>query len=164
MTFSTNDSLENTQHPAFSAFALELLKRDGELFVFSRYLANKSYYHLHSEGEWKNFLSTRKAKEALTLFKRPFVEVQRGVVDEAFVQALQAKLSQTPKVDWVLMGREEAGPWSTWVSNEQEVREMLEDERGTDLVILEDQDWFDEAITIHAYVPDEDGTVRPGSY
>ena len=69
------------------------------------------------------------------------------------------------EIDWVAMGKDVDGDsWSAWIGNEEEFDELIEDEFGRDIIIIEDQDWFNEEITIHAYVPDSDGKVRPGAY
>ena len=68
-------------------------------------------------------------------------------------------------VDWVVLGQdEEEGNWCAWVSQEMELEEVLEGEWGKEIIVVEDQDWCDEDITIHACVPDADGLVRPGAY
>ena len=45
-----------------------------------------------------------------------------------------------------------------------ELKEEIEDRIGNQTYIFAEPDWFDDENTIHSYVPDEDGVVRPGAY
>ncbi len=156
---------ENTTHPDFKKNALKILKENSHLIIFTRYSANKEFYHIKSEKEFDEFLKTRINKELLTLFKNKFTIIKSGIVNDHFIKEVKSKINEMKKVDWVAIGKEkDNSQWSAFVANEEEFEEAIEDEFGNEIIIIEDQDWFNEDITIHAYVPDEDGIVRPGSY
>ncbi|MEM7296983.1 MAG: hypothetical protein AAF391_01820 [Bacteroidota bacterium] len=156
---------ENTENPAFKKKALEILKENSDLIIFVRYSANKDYYHIRTESEFDAFLKNRMSKECLTLFLKKFDVVARGVFTGNFIQKNKVLIAESTSVDWVLISREQDGSQlSIWISEEEDLNEMIEDLEGTEVLIIKDQDWFNEDITVHAYVPDEDGIVRPEAY
>ena len=155
---------DNTENPEFKVDALKILKDFHDLFIFTRYSANKDFFHITSEFEFDNFLNSRVSKECITLFRNKFKIIARGVINDYFIRNIKNSI-KTHIVDWVIIGKEDDGTqWSCWISDEDELNEAMEDEFGKEVLIIEDQDWFNEEETIHAYVPDEDGVVRPGAY
>lgn len=156
---------ENTENPDFKKNALRILRENAHLIIFTRYSANKQFYHIKSEKEFDEFLKTRLNKESLTLFKNKFTIINSGIVNQNFIQEVKAKINQEKEIDWVAIGKEkDNSQWSAFIANEEEFEEVIEDELDREIIIIEDQDWLNEDITIHAYVPDDDGVVRPGSY
>lgn len=155
---------ENTKNPDFKKKALKILKENADLFIFKRYLANKDFYHIKSEKEFDDFLSKSISKECLTIFKNKFEIIERGIIDHDFIKSVKDKFANERIVDWVIIGKEGKSQWSIWIDNEQAFRSAIEDEINNEVIVFKDQDWFNEDITIHTYVPDSDGIVRPGAY
>ncbi len=155
----------NTSSPIFKSRALEILKNNLDLFVFSRYFANKLYFHLETEKEFDEFLKERVEKECLTLFINKFEIVRKGLVNEEFAQKIKYRIQQNKAIDWVAIGKnDDNSQWSAWINNKEDFEEVFEDELGKEIIIIKDKNWFDEKNTFHAYVPDQDGIVRKGSY
>ena len=156
---------ENTQNPNFKKNALKILEENGHLFIFKRFFSNKDFYMIASEKEFDDFLNTRPSKECLTLFKNKFKIIQSGTLNNHFIKEVKNTIANNKVIDWVIIGKEEDGSqWSAYIDSEEEFDEMIEDEDNNEVIIIENQDWFNENITIHAYVPDADGIVRTGSY
>jgi hypothetical protein len=156
---------ENTLNPEFKSSAVTILKDNSNLFVFSRYLSNKDYFHLKTEKEFDDFLNNRIEKECLTLFKNKFEIINFGIVGKELIEDVKIKIGQNEKIDWVIIGKNNDNTqWSTWINNEEDFEDIIEDEFGKEVIIIKDQNWFNEEETIHAYIPDKYGIVRKGSY
>lgn len=165
MDIDWNRQEERSDNPVFRDIALKILDENSRLFVFVRFLSNKDFYHMESEEAFDKFLRERRAGECLTLFREKFVIVQDGILDDRDIQALEIILAKEISVEWVAIGKNKDGTqWSAFVNDMVDFQEIANDEKGREILIIEDQDWFDEAITIHAYVPDSDGIVRKVPY
>ena len=90
--------------------------------------------------------------------------IKAGIVTPGFILELKTKIEAQKKIEWLIIGEEEGEQWSTWIDSLEEFEEYIIPELGNSIYIIDDFNWVDEAITVHAYVPDEDGIVRVGIY
>lgn len=160
--------LWNSKNKEFELRGIEIIRNQGEILILIRYpyqAGNKDFFLINSEKEYKEFLEKREAKDSITIFKS-IENVIEGLVTEEFITQALNNLERPKYSDWVVIFPEDKDKSEHWYYNEN--KEDLEESLRLNLEkyvrIIEDPDWFNKEVIFHAYVPDEDGKVRPGSY
>lgn len=145
----------------FKKQALNILRENKLLIIFSKYWSVQDFYQLDSEVELDIFLNKRYEKERLVLFKNKFKIVNQTVITPKVKQKILGKIHQIKTIDWVVIGKSQDNQqWSTWIKNKQGLENIVEDDLREKTLIVENQDWTDRTTTFHAYVPDKDGIIR----
>ena len=162
--------LWSTKNERFRKEANEIIKLNGEILIMVRYAysaGSKDFFIIDSEEEFSVFLEARKPKDSITIFKT-FENLTEGVVNEDFINKTLNTLVKPKSSDWIVIFPKIIDKWGNpdWSFEEtkEELEEILQDQIVDYVRILEEPDWLNEELVFHAYVPDEDGEVRPGSY
>jgi hypothetical protein len=158
--------LNNVKTKEFRSTGLLLIQQLGEILTLVRYpfsAGDKDFILINSDNDFKEFLDNRKPKDSVTIFKT--VEtLADGIVTQDFIDKTLTQLKLIESADWlVILPRQQVKNW-TFANTEEELREVLHDNIGHYVKILEEPDWLDDKKVIHGYEPDEDGQIRPGSY
>lgn len=160
--------LFSIKNETFLKKGVEIIRNQGEILIMVRYpyqAGNKDFFIINSEKDFLNFLNQRAVKESITIFKS-FENVKEGLVDKEFISKTLIELDKPKHTDWIVLFPEDKDKAGNWCYDEtkEELEESLRLGEGDYVRILEDPDWLNEELIFHAYVPDEDGKVRPGSY
>jgi len=157
---------ENFSKPYFKNSAFEIIKETREILLLIRrpYTAGgKDYFLFKSKEELNKIFDKLKSGDALTIIK-DYTKIKETIIDEELIVELKNSYN-IKRVDWLLFIFEKDGEqWSNWITDEEDFKDCIEEEKGSFIVLMEDPDWLNEETTIHAYVPDPDGIVRPGAY
>jgi hypothetical protein len=107
------------------------------------------------------------SRASVIAFRQPQLPV-RGVVDDDFITGCQSSIPDG--AEYLILTTRRSGDhfspirWSAGDSH-AELREDLEDLRGSFVAVGLYPPWLEDTDdVISAYVPDEDGVVRPGGY
>jgi hypothetical protein len=161
--------LNNVKTEEFKSTGLSLIQQSGEILTLVRYPfrgGDKDYFLIDSDQGFKEFLDNRKPKDSVTIFKT-FDFLKEGLVTQDFIDETLTQLNSIKSTDWLLifLGQEKqkTNNWA-YAGTEIELKEMLHDNLGHYVKILDEPEWLDENKVIHGYEPDEDGQIRPGAY
>jgi hypothetical protein len=138
------------------------------LFRYSHAGGNKSFEFFATFAALSDRLHQLPPKSYVTAFRRPQLPL-RNVVDDAFIDQCLSVIQDGQEVLVVETVSRSAGRHS-WFHNEagethEELRETLEDSRGSPVAVGEYPPWLDELPDVlSGCVPDEDGVVRIGAY
>lgn len=159
--------LKNINNPEFINLGLRILEKNKELLVMIRYpFGNKDFVILKSELDFRTFLNQRKKKESISLFK-DFHLIISGKVDGTLIKEIMTRATKLESFQWLSIKEQKSeSDYDEWcfISNIDGLKEELEDSHGDYIKVILEPNWLDENILFHAYVPDEDGVVRPSSY
>lgn len=160
--------LYNIRTKEFKSTGHSVIQQSKEVLILVRYpfqAGNRDFLLLKSGHEFEEFLSSRKPKESVTIFK-DFQTLKEGTITESFIDETLTQLS--PKSSgWVVIFPEQQKQKATnwrYAETKTEMRETLRNHLGRIVKILEEPDWFDESSVVHGFEPDEDGQIRPGAY
>jgi len=146
--------------------AKQIFDRQGEFLLLIHYpssAGNRDYFYFTTFENFQDFLSQRKAKERLFIFKATDV-VKRGKASEEFISEVVDSLEQPKNTDWLIIFP--PGNYDRWQYCEdmQELLQELWEYQDQQVVIMEDPLYQASEDMVIAYVPDSDGVVRPGVY
>jgi hypothetical protein len=160
--------LRDSTTEEFKQNGLNLIEKFGEVLVKIRFpyqAGNKGFFMIKSEKEFIAFLNNRETKESITIYT-VIEKKAEGFITNEFVNNTLSQLIKPKYSDWLII-LPQIKPDSE-NSHYDDTKEELEDTLklcfGQYIQILEDPDFGGEDSIIHAYVPDEDGIVRPGVY
>lgn len=160
--------LMNTNNSDFKLRGVQILQEKEELLILVRYpyqAGNKDFFIVQDINDFRKFLNERKAKESITIFKE-FETVRKGTITREFITEINKNITKPNGSDWIVYVKDYKSReinWS-WCENKLDLLELLEEDYGKYVTIIEDLDYFDEELIFHAYKPDEDGEVRIGTY
>lgn len=160
--------LKNTKNSEFILRGTQILQAKKEVLILVRYpyqAGNKDFHIIRDVINFKKFLIERTPKESITIFKE-FETIKKGVITSEFIEDVQKNVNQPKGSDWIVYIEDFENTdiqWS-WIENKDKLLELLEEDKGKFVTIIEDLDYFDEELILHAYVQDEDGKIRPGAY
>ena len=147
------------------------LTAESEILVLLRYshaAGNKSFEFFVTFAALSERLHQLPPPTCVTAFKRPQLPL-RGVVDDAFINECLSDIHDGAEFLVVETVPRTAGRHS-WFHSEagethEELRESLEDSRGSPVAVGEYPPWLEDSPeVISGYVPDADGVVRIGAY
>lgn len=153
----------------FKSIGLSLIHQTGEILIFVQYpfrAGDKDFFLIDSNQDFRDFLADRKPKDSVTIFKT-FKTLKEGLVTHDFIKEALMQLKLIKSADClVILSRQEKYQTKKWSfsNSESELNEVLHDNLGQSVKILEEPDWLDDNKVIHGYEPDEDGQIRPGAY
>lgn len=143
-----------------------------EILVLVRYpyaAGNRSFEFFSSSEVLFKRLRELPARAGVTAFRQPQLPL-RGVVDDAFIESCIRAIPDRSEFLLVETVQRVYGR-ASWFHDMEgkshgELREALEDSRGVAVAVGPDPPpWFNEGPDIiTAYVPDEDGVVRPAPH
>jgi len=147
---------------------LNLIEKLGEILVKVRFpyqAGNKGFFIIKKKDDFVKFISKREAKESITIYKE-FEKITASRINIEFIANTLIQLNKPKYTDWLIILPEIKIEWDNWHYDDtrEELKETLELCFGQKIQILEDPEYINEDLTIHAYVPDEDGKIRPGAY
>jgi hypothetical protein len=123
---------------------------------------SRSFHILKNFGELKSLIGTLGNRDCVVVMKS-FEKIMEGRVDHHFIEAATAAYK---KGCWILIGKDtfkDTAPWAS-AESEGELREELQDRIGNHVSIVQEPNYISDEHSIAAYVPDDDGSVRPGAY
>lgn len=152
----------------FRERGLEIIAEYGEILVKIRYpglAGSKSFLVLNTENDFIEFLNNRNVRDSITIYK-VIEKVKEGLITTEFVKNTLNQLEKPKYADWLVVFPKEKFDRENWHYDDtlKELKETFELYSGKYIQILEDPDYLGEDFIYHAYVPDEDGIVRPGAY
>jgi hypothetical protein len=156
-TLSTNE--EDFLRRVRSVFAAP------EVLVVVRYVygaGSRDFLILRNMGELQSLIGKLRNRDSVVVMKS-FEKIKEGTVDQAFIEAAAAAFK---KGCWILLGKDNfkhTAPWA-YAESEGELREELQNRLGNHVCIVDEPNYISDEHSISAYVPDDDGTVRPGAY
>lgn len=165
----------NTKSEAFIKLGLETVRDLGEIVVLICYPlggGNKDFFLLRSEAAFLDFLSKLTPKQSVTFYRKMEL-VREGIIDQDFITTTLNELGKPKFNDWILLipGVPNYGHTSldlserwNWVENKYELEVALTENMGNYVKIIEDIEFIEEDLIVHAYVPDAYGIVRPSRY
>ncbi|MBX2970151.1 MAG: hypothetical protein KF803_12340 [Cyclobacteriaceae bacterium] len=146
---------------------LDILANKGELLICIRHAyaaGDKNFKIIRAKTDFLELLKKGREKDSVILFFE-FQYIIHGLSDKNLIQELRKKWNKKSDTPWL-------GIWElndfrhdwfyidTWDELENEIADRL----GHKLSIIVEPDWTSEHGTINAYIPDNDGHVRPGVY
>jgi len=160
--------LWNIKNEEFQKNGIKLIQTNGEVLILIRYpyqAGNRDYFIIKSEKDFINFLNERKSKESITLFKS-IENVAEGLINEDFIRITLEELEEPKYSDWLTLFPGIKDKNENWFYDEtkEDLEESFRFNMGSYVRIVEDSLWLNEELIFHAYVPDEDGEIRPGAY
>ncbi len=137
-----------------------------EVLVVVRYVygaGNRDFLILKNMTEFNRLLGRLCNRDSVVVMKS-FQKIKEGIVDQAFIEGAAAVYKTG--ANWVLIGKEnfEHTAGRAYAGSEGELREELQDRLGNHVCIVDEPNYISDEHSIGAYVPDEDGIVRPGAY
>ncbi len=162
----------STANTEFRRRIADAIARNGEVLALFRFHAaagSRSLEMFVSLEDFDERLSELPPRTSVIMFGEPQLPL-RGMVDEQFVSA--ALRSFPDESDWLLVcrGKTTAGSQS-WFhhcfgdSHEELEEELRERCWGEEAAIGREPDWREDSDTVFsAVIPDDDGTVRVGTY
>ena len=137
-----------------------------EVLVVVRYVYGagaRDFLILKDVSDFHNLLSGLRPRDSVVVMKS-FGKIMEGTVDQSFIAAAVA--AYTKNSCWILIRRgdvrDERG--FGYGGSSGEIREELEDWAGKPVCIVDEPNYLSAEHSIGAYVPDDDGVVRPGAY
>lgn len=136
-----------------------------EVLVVVRYVygaGNRDFLILKNMTEFHTLLGKLRTRDSVVM--KSFQKIKEGKVDEAYIKSAVAIYPK--KANWVLIGKSNFEHTSGWAhaESEGELREGLQDRLGNYVCIVAEPNYISDEYSIGAYIPDEDGIVRPGAY
>jgi hypothetical protein len=147
------------------------LKGGNEVLVLIRHpnaAGNRSFEFFSSPAALVGRLRHLERRTSVTVFKRPQLPL-RGIVDDKFIESCMRAIPEGSEFLVTETVQRKAGKMS-WFHNDAgvthaELYEALDDSRGTPVAVGLHPDWLAKnPDVVTAYVPDEDGVVRPAAY
>ncbi|MCB0845980.1 MAG: hypothetical protein KDE26_22170 [Bacteroidetes bacterium] len=135
---------------------LEIIQKNGELLAYIRYPHSAGasvFVLLNNEEEFLHFLSMRKAGESITLFKRIEKSVEDLITGNDNEEILRSLGEKSQQKDWLVLITDTKRRIldSFLCMNKPEIRKVLNDYVGKNVIIMEEPDWTAERETYHAY-------------
>lgn len=160
--------LENSTIEELKQCGLNLIEEQGEVLIKIRFpyqAGSKGFFIIKNKDEFVEFISKREARESISIYK-VVEKIIEGRINIEFIENVLTQLDKPKYTDWLII------PSGIYIENDnwnykdtkEELKETLELCLGQDIQILEDPEFVNEDLIIHAYIPDEDGIVRPGAY
>lgn len=151
--------------PAFLRDVEHLLGA-GQILVVVKYAygaGSRDFLFLNDMSEFRGLLSRLRRRDSVVVMKS-FRKVIEGRVDAALIDAAQAAYPEG--ACWIVLDR---NPPKYATSNfpaecRGDLIAELSDLMGGDVCILEEPHYTSAEESIRAYIPDEDGSVRPAAY
>lgn len=145
---------------------VEEIFRAGEVLVVVRYAygaGNREFLILESFPKFEAVLAQLRKRDSV-IAMRSFDHLLQGKVNRELIDAANA--AYTPGDAWILVGEDNYDYTSNWAYAEShdELKEELEARVGRSVTIVAEPNYVCDEETISAYVPDDDGVVRPGAY
>jgi hypothetical protein len=156
----------STSSKEFLQIIHQILEKGHEILLLIRYpssAGNRDYYLFDSLEAVQHFISLRKAKETITVFKS-METVKRGQVSTELLLEITKSVHEPKHSDWLVIFPNCNSECWNYCENQKELLEELKEHNEEQVVILEDPLFQVEEETITAYVPDRDGVIRPGPY
>jgi hypothetical protein len=97
---------------------------------------------------------------------KSFTLLERGIATPRFINEVMQNLDKPLGSEWLVIGKTNdkyLENWN-WAATKEELIDEIKDRMGNEVTILEEPDWISDETSINAYVPDDDGVVRPGAY
>jgi hypothetical protein len=137
-----------------------------EVLVVIRYVygaGNRDFLILRDMTEFDSLLGALRCRDSVIVM-RSFKKIKDGRVDQAFLEGALEKYSEG--TSWIIVGEDNFEHTADWAYAESrdELTEELQDRMGNHVIIVAEPDYINDDDSISAYVPDEDGIVRPGAY
>jgi hypothetical protein len=141
----------------------QLLDCQLRVLVVVRYsyaAGSKDFILLESMEQFSKLLTQLKERDSVIVVNS-FNIVKEGTVDRSFIE--DSLLRYPGGASWVLIGPDNYEYTADWAyaESKSELQEEIEDRIGN---VIDDPDYIREGSAIDAYIPDSDGTVRPGAY
>jgi hypothetical protein len=142
-----------------------------EILVLIRYSAaagNKDFEFFSSFGTLSNRIRQLPPSTSIIAFAQPQLPL-RGIMDDGFIASCLSFIPDGSEFLMLEMTRRVYGEksWFHWEAGEShaELREALEDSRGTPVAVGPYPPWLEDADdVVSAIVPDVNGIVRIGIY
>lgn len=137
-----------------------------EVLVVVRYVygaGNRDFLILKNMTEFNRLLGRLRRRDSVVVMKS-FRKIKEGMVDQAFIEAATAVYPKGG--NWILIGKDNFKHTAdrAYAFSEGEVNEGLRDRLGNHVCIIDEPNYISDDYSIGAYIPDEDGIVRPGAY
>jgi hypothetical protein len=137
-----------------------------EVLVVVRYVygaGRRDFLILKNITEFQRLIGGLRTRDSVVVMKS-FQKIKEGKVDEAFIEAAAA--IYPTGANWILIGKDnfEYTPGFAYASSDEELRENLQDRLGNHVFIVDEPNYISDDQSVAAYIPDEDGVVRPGAY
>ena len=163
--------LISTASPQFLASVEDWFRSRLEILVVIRYsyaAGNRDIQFFTSFETFRKRLGELPAKTSITLL-RDWQLPLRGIVDDAFIEICMATIADGTEYVVAETSHRTAGKRS-WLHNDSgtsllELRDSLEESRGVHVCVGEYPTWFtDTEAILTAYIPEQDGAIKPGAY
>jgi hypothetical protein len=146
--------------------AVQSLFAAPEVLVVVRYVygaGNRDFLILKNMSEFHSLIGKLRNRDSVVVMKS-FQKIKEGIVEHAFIEAAAAVYRMAS--NWILIGKDNFEHTAEWAyaGSEAELREELQDRLGNYVCIVDEPNYISDEHSIGAYVPDEDGIVRPGAY
>jgi len=137
-----------------------------EVLVVVRYVygaGKRDFLILKNMTAFNRLLETLRSRDSVVVMKS-FPKIKEGRVDQAFIEAAAAVYRTG--ANWILIEKDnfEHIAHFAYGGSEGEVREELGDRSGKHVCIVDEPNYISDEHSIGAYMPDEDGIIRPGAY
>lgn len=171
--------------PEFAAMIDEALWKNGELLILQRFAyvagADAGWYLIKTREQWRELLDSGRAKTAYTLILEPVFSLRGMATAQLQAEAvalfgnlgdlMMAKLPSDDTyislrfIEWTTRGWNTRDAEKGWQIARSQIVQFFSEHQGSEIGVGRSLDVWDEDIReITAYIPDADGTVRPGAY
>jgi hypothetical protein len=145
---------------------VERLLGAGELLVVVKRAfggGQRDFLFFNSMSEFHGLLGRLRHRDCVVVMKS-FRKVIEGQVDAALIDAAQAAYREG--ACWILLDKNPPRHQASYFPAEcrGDLLEELGELIGRDVLIIEEPKYASEADSLRAYVPDENGSVRPAPY
>ena len=137
-----------------------------EVLIVSRYVygdGNRDFIILDDMAEFDKLIKKLRNKDSVIEMKS-FDKIREGTIDQRFIDRILPIYSEG--ATWIILGPDNFEHTSNWAyaESKDELNEELKNRLGNHVCIVREPEYISDSSSIEAYVPDEDGIVRPGAY